>query len=303
MEAMEAAAKEAEVPDDAERRLPSPPSTPGSEASEETPMHAAWWAEERPDLFLPVPLLSRAITIPRSPCSLRGTVVAVDGKFSSTRQTWGVGVFDIKAGIGHVARGCYAGCSSASIGENGMEQSTVEAIAVHMGFDWVRKRQRLPLSLFRSNGFRRLEKDITLISDRTATMVTMMRFGRVAARQFDSQLPGFEVAIHNAAVSMVKMLLLFTKVVIIHKSVEPFQAAQDRHEWTPDLLALWGLDARGTNLRYERVRSCFHLIRWDDAVWRGPLLTRVELSLRDLGETLAFFNCPSYAPFVEQACT
>ena len=45
----------AEVPDDAERRLPSPPSTLGSEASEETPMHAAWWAEERPDLFLPVP--------------------------------------------------------------------------------------------------------------------------------------------------------------------------------------------------------------------------------------------------------
>ena len=51
MEAMEAAAKEAEVQDDAERRLPSPPSTPGSEASEETPMHAAWWAEERPDLL------------------------------------------------------------------------------------------------------------------------------------------------------------------------------------------------------------------------------------------------------------
>ena len=67
---MEAAAKEAEVPDDAERRLPSPPSTPGSEASEETPMHAAWWAEERPDLFLPVPLLSRAITIPRGPMQL-----------------------------------------------------------------------------------------------------------------------------------------------------------------------------------------------------------------------------------------
>ena len=235
MEAMEAAAKEAEVPDGAERRLPSPPSTPSSEASEEIPMHAAWWAEERPDLFLPVPLLSRAITIPRDPCSLRGTVVAVDGKFSSTRQKWGVGVFDIKAGIGHVAGGCYAGCSSASIGENGMEQSTVEAIAVHMGFDWVRKRQRLPLSLFRSNGFRKLEKDITLISGRTATMVTMMRFGRVAARQFDSQLPGFEVAIHNAAVPMVKMLLLFTKVVIIHKSVEPFQAAQDQ-QWSDTLL-------------------------------------------------------------------
>ena len=297
MEAMEAAAKEAEVPDDAERRLPSPPSPPGSEASEETPMHAAWWAEERPDLFLPVPLLSRAIRMPRSPCSLRGTVVAVDGKFSSTRQKWGVGVFDIKAGIGHFAGGCYAGCSSASIGENGMEQATVEAIAVQMGFDWVRKRQRLPLSLFRSNGFRRLEKDITLISDRTATMVTMMRFGR------DSQLPGFQVAIHNAAVSMVKMLLLFTKVVIIHKSVEPFQAAQDPDEWTPDELALRGLDERGTISRYKRVRSCFHLIRWEDAVWRGPLLTRVELSLRDLGETLAFFNCPSYASFVEQACT
>ena len=178
-----------------------------------------------------------------------------------------------------------------------MDQATVEAIAVQMGFDWVRKRQRLPLSLFQSNGFRRLEKDITLISDRTATMVTMMRFGR------DSQLPGFQVAIHNAAVSMVKMLLLFTKVVIIHKSVEPFQAAQDRDEWTPDELALRGLREGGTNLRYERVRSCFHLIRWDDAVWRGPLLTRVELSLRDLGETLAFFNCPSYASFVEQACT
>ena len=298
MEAMEAAAKEAEVPDDAERRLPSPPSPPGSEASEETPMHAPWWAEERPDLFLPVPLLSRAIRMPRSPCSLRGTVVAVDGKFSSTMQRWGVGVFDIKAGIGHFAGGCYAGCSSASIGENGMDQATVEAIAVQMGFDWVRKRQRLPLSLFRSNGFRRLEKDITLISDRTATMVTMMRFGR------DSQLPGFQVAIHNAAVSMVKMLLLFTKVVIIHKSVEPFQAAQDRDEWTPDQLALSGLREGGTNLRYERVKACFHLIRWDDAEWRGPdLLTRVELSLRDLGATLAFFNCPSYASFVEQACT
>ena len=178
-----------------------------------------------------------------------------------------------------------------------MDQATVEAIAVQMGFDWVRKRQRLPLSLFRSNGFRRLEKDITFISDRTATMVTMMRFGR------DSQLPGFQVAIHNAAVSMVKMLLLFTKVVIIHKSVEPFQAAQDPDEWTPDELALRGLDEGGTNLGYKRVRSCFHLIRWDDAVWRGPLLTRVELSLRDLGETLAFFNCPSYASFVEQACT
>ena len=62
MEAMEAAAKEAEVPDDAERRLPSPPSTPGSEASEEIPMHAAWWAEERPDLFLPVPPCSRELS-------------------------------------------------------------------------------------------------------------------------------------------------------------------------------------------------------------------------------------------------
>ena len=162
------------------------------------------------------------MVVERGTCSLRGAVVAVDGKFSSARQTWGVGVFDSRAGIGHVAGGCYAGCNSLSIGENGMDQATVEAIAVHMGFDWVRKRQRLPLSLFRSNGFRRLEKDITFISDRTATMVTMMRFGRFVARQFDSQLPGFEVATHNAAVSMVKMLLLFTKVVIIHKSVEPF---------------------------------------------------------------------------------
>ena len=102
---------------------------------------------------------------------------------------------------------------------------------------------------------------------------------------------------------MVKMLLLFTKVVIIHKSVEPFQAAQDPDERRPDRLALWGLDEGGTDLCYEQGRSCFHLIRWDGAVWRGPLLTRVELSLRDLGETLASFNCPSYASFVEQACT
>ena len=61
-EAMEAAAKEAEVQDGAERRLPSPPSTPGSDASEEAPMHAAWWAEERPDPFLPLSYFTPTIT-------------------------------------------------------------------------------------------------------------------------------------------------------------------------------------------------------------------------------------------------
>ena len=94
--------------------------------------------------------------------------------------------------------------------ENGIvSQAWVEALALLLGLDWVRKGQKLSMSLFADNGMRPLGQIATFISDRTATLVTMEMLGRQAPETLTDGAGDFRGYLFELAHSLVKMLLSF----------------------------------------------------------------------------------------------
>ena len=165
--------------------------------------------------------------------------VAVDGKMSTDMQTWGVGMVDVGLGMGHFSGGPFTKCTTDILNKGVMDQATVEALALLMGIDWIRKRQKPTLNFFLTHGFRPIEMPMHFVTDRTAALVTMKDLGQVVPTLLNCEATGFRIVLSHVAVSLVKMLLITGVVSFRHKSADPSQASQSASAWALTGLPRW----------------------------------------------------------------
>ena len=67
-------------------------------------------------------------------------VFAYDGKVSGRMLSWGVGVQDLRNGVGHYVGGRWQDAKSFLGQEGNLDIATAEALAMHFALEWVRKR-------------------------------------------------------------------------------------------------------------------------------------------------------------------
>ena len=167
-----------------------------------------WWHNQTTGQFF----LERATLVPFTECawtdpsksyesikSAINTVVALDGKIDNHLQTWGIGLQDLKAGFGRFSGGRFGQAGRMKAEHDGVDQASSETIAMWLGLFWVRKRQEPNIDVYRELKHSVVEAPCVFITDRAATLVTMMRESQRSQPDEWTQSAGFRTCMLIAA--------------------------------------------------------------------------------------------------------
>ena len=229
------------------------------------------------------------------------TAVALDGKICPDQWTWGVGLLNLGLGIGCFSGGRIEECSQPILKAGKLDQATVETLALQMGMDWLRKQQKPKLAECLAAPFHPVRRNVTFITDRTATLVTMMAYSNCRSAGGMSA-SGFDCMLRSAAVSLLKLLLVTGRVTFMHKKAVPGQREISSWERAPDRLALKGASEVRVVAAISDGAPMFHLIQWRNLRWSNGLLMQAEANLGNLDEVLATIGAPSYEEFMSHVC-
>jgi hypothetical protein len=194
--------------------------------------------------------------------------LSVDGKWSKSKQRWGVGVCDDIAAEGIFTGGMLV--HSPDFVQHGqISQHVVELLALIAGLEWGCQKQKQ--KLFNN-------KHLLIVSDCMSWVANYkeLRLGRV--RFFDAV--GFEGCLSRLMAYVTRACLHFEDVTIIHKSIS-HHANFSPKKYVPDVLAVHGLRS---DVAIEPMRIA------DD--WRGftPIVDE-QIDSEGLCVKVVFANC------------
>ena len=226
--------------------------------------------------------------------------VAVDGKISIKRGTWGVGMIDLNLGVGHFSGGKFSVMASEILKEGVMDQGIAEALAVQMALDWVRKRQVPDIRVFASHGYRPLEREPIFVTDKTTTLTSLQKVGDDVDTGCTAE---FLFMLNILSMSIVKMLSMVNKLKFIHKRAYEGHYETPAREWAPDRLAAMGVEHGNIKVKHVVQLPTEHLLKWTNHDWYGPsLLQYVEVELVDTDDALALIGAPSSKDYLKFVC-
>ena len=148
----------------------------------------------------------------------------------------------------------------------GVNQATVEALALALGLDYIRK----TLLATAANNER---LHIIIITDRMAMLRTMQLSQASFPQSTDANWMHFHCGLHLATIALTKLCYTCGSVTVLHKNQVPSMASKSPDDWVPDILARVGCDTGGTPIQLPNQASCFHCLRFTDEHWsaKGPV--------------------------------
>ena len=105
-----------------------------------------------------------------------GTVIAYDGKISGRMVSWGVGVQDLRNGVGHYVGGRWQDAKSFLGQEGNLDIATAEALAMHFALEWARKRDKPSAASIRIADPEMRHRSVSFVTDRIGMLMTMMSY-------------------------------------------------------------------------------------------------------------------------------
>ena len=173
---------------------------------------------------------------------------------------------------------------------------------MHYALEWARKRDKPTEFSGCIVSPAMMRRSISFVTDRTATLMTMMRYKSLYGAQTNVSFSGFPAAMHLCSLSLVKLLLCVGRATFYHKRHCPSQCDIRPKDWAPDILAGKGCEHGRSRLELPVVDTSFHLLKWSDQQMEGSLLVSVTVGLESIDDALVFVNCKSINDFLRRQC-
>ena len=221
-----------------------------------------WIPNEKTPVFLSRPYETVAVWLAnRLPDEI---VIAYDGKISDTWSMWGVGLQDLRTGAGHFVGGAWNNADTFLECKHDLDISTAEAFAMHFALVWARKRDKTSEVSIRIAEPEMMRRSVSFVTDRTATLMTMMSYKSEYPAPMTTHFIGFPAAMHMCTLSLVKLLLCVGTVIFYHKKYCLSQCDIGANDWAPDRLAALGCEHGKFNVTLSVVQTSFHLLKWSE---------------------------------------
>ena len=265
-------------------------------AQDETP--PMWVANDKMLPFLSDPIkLSRGV---RKHLIFNKSYVAYDGKISEKLKSWGAGLQDLYKGSGHFVGGPWKKAARFCKPDGTMDIAAAEALAMNFSIEWVRKRDKPSAWLLGlANPGMMMIRHVCFMTDRTATLSSMMAYKSAFPVASKTDFKGFQAATHLCSHALVKLLLCVEKVTFIHKKTDPVYRDVQGKVWEPDTLAMEGCENGNLRISEEQMETSFHLLRWSKYHMPGSLLLSVDVQLTSIEAALKHYGYKDYATFLK----
>ena len=147
-----------------------------------------------------------------------------------------------------------------------------------------------------------MHRSVSFVTDRTSTLVAMMRYKGKHPNPIMGCFVGFKAALHMCTLSLVKLLLCVGSVTFYHKQYCESQCQIPANRWGPDILAGFGCNLGEFAVMPPVVNTSFHLLKWSKQEMQKGLLLSITVELESIDEALRFLHCGSYSEFLQKQC-
>ena len=230
---------------------------------------------------------------------LNKSYVAYDGKISDKLKSWGAGLQDLYKGSGHFVGGPWKKAAGFCKPNGAMDIAAAEALAMNFAMEWVRKRDKPSASLLGRANPGMMIRHVCFMTDRTATLSSMMAYKDDFPVATKTDFEGFQSATHMCSHALVKLLLCVEKVTFIHKKTDPVYRDVQGKDWEPDKLAMRGCQIGNLRLSEVPMETSFHLLRWSKYHMPDSLLLSVDVQLTSIEAALKHYGYKDYATFLK----